>query len=142
MQQTASHIKIPEIKELQINFRSHSGILNLAASVIDLMSHFFPNFFDSHLPTDKGIFPGPIPIVFVSKDIFSLFMTDDQVSTPNISFGANQVVIVRSDTAKEQLIKSKQLQGIILTIQEAKGLEFRDVLLYNMFDAAEVSIEL
>lgn len=129
--QKLQKVTIPEIKTLKMNFRSHSGILNLAASVIDLMHHFFSKFFDSHLPTDKGIFPGPKPTIFVSE-------TNEEIVH---SFGANQVVIVRNDLTKEQLINSKQLEGIILTVHEAKGMEFTDVLLYNIFDAAQVSVK-
>ena len=127
----ASHIGIPEIKTLEINFRSHSGILNLAASVIDLMKHYFSRFFDSHLPTDQGIFSGPTPIIFLVKD--TVF------GASKILFGANQAIIVWNDEAKQQLNESKKLEGIILTVHEAKGLEYEDVLLYNIFDSSQVS---
>ena len=140
MQQKASHIKIPEIMTLEINFRSHSGILNLAASVIDLMKHYFSRFFDSHLPSDQGIYPGPTPIICLVKNIASVFKNKSPDDASNISFGANQAIIVRNDEAKQQLIESKKLEGIILTVYEAKGLEFTDVLLYNIFDASQVSL--
>lgn len=47
-------------------------------------------------------------------------------------FGAEQVIIVRNDAAKEQL-KSVLGSTLILTIYNSKGLEFEDVVLYNFF---------
>jgi hypothetical protein len=53
-----------------------------------------------------------------------------------IEFGASQVIIVRDDATKQRL---KHLNsnigdiGLVLTVFEAKGMEFNDVLLYNFF---------
>ena len=66
----APKITMPEVKYLEINFRSHTG-LKLAASIIDLMKRFFPDSFDC-LPEDEGMFPGPIPIVLDSCNVSDL----------------------------------------------------------------------
>ncbi|GES99336.1 TPR and ankyrin repeat-containing protein 1-like isoform X2 [Rhizophagus clarus] len=42
----------PSRFELDINYRSHNGILQLASSVIDLIRHFFPNSID-HLSCER-----------------------------------------------------------------------------------------
>ena len=67
----SSLVKVPKVDELTINFRSYTGVLQLAASVIDLMRHFFPNSFDC-LPGDEGMFPGPTPIIFHSCNVSDL----------------------------------------------------------------------
>ncbi|CAB4428084.1 unnamed protein product [Rhizophagus irregularis] len=56
------------------------------------------------------------------------FSVDERM--PNCSeFGAEQVIIVRNEEAK----KSVGNVGIVMTVFEAKGMEFNDVLLYNFF---------
>lgn len=47
-------------------------------------------------------------------------------------FGAEQVIIVKNENAKEGLRKVLA-STLILTIYQSKGLEFEDVVLYNFF---------
>ena len=35
-------VALPEIEHLKINYRTHAGIINVAASVVDLIRRFFP----------------------------------------------------------------------------------------------------
>ena len=139
------HSKIPLIKvpqkphNLTINFRSHSGILKLAGSIIDLISEFFKDSID-HLPDDEGMFPGPTPVLLESCKIddLALLLSTNKREASAIEFGAHQVIIVQSKEAKDSL--PSILKGaIVLTIFEAKGLEFDDVLLYNFFTDSMVS---
>ena len=58
-------------------------------------------------------------------------------STSRIEFGARQAVLVANDVARENLPDALR-QGIVLTIYEAKGLEFDDILLYNFFKESQV----
>lgn len=60
-------------------------------------------------------------------------------STSGIEFGAHQAVLVANDRARDNLPDELQ-HGIVLTIYEAKGLEFDDVLLYNFFQASQVCL--
>ncbi len=54
--------------------------------------------------------------------------------TSRIEFGAHQVVIVRSEEAKKTLPEKFDIDpDWVMTVQESKGLEFDDVLLYNFF---------
>ena len=57
-----------------------------------------------------------------------------QHETSRIEFGAHQVILVRNEEAKsripEKFVSDKDW---ILTVHEAKGLEFDDVLIYNFF---------
>ena len=132
-------IKVPKVDQLAINFRSNSGVLKLASSVIDLMATFFPNSFD-HLPGDKGMFPGSKPIVLDSCNVVDLALVGLRTNKDESSFefGARQVIIVQSEEAKKT-IPDVLNDGIPLTIFESKGLEFDDVLLYNFFKDSKVS---
>ncbi|CAG8826113.1 14456_t:CDS:2, partial [Racocetra persica] len=50
-----------------------------------------------------------------------------------IEFGAEQVIIVRNDDTKKEVKKQIKGGGLVMTVFEAKGMEFSDVLLYNFF---------
>jgi hypothetical protein len=146
-----SNIVNPQQFELNINYRSHNGILKLASSVIDLIWHFFPNSID-RLSRERSKVGGPQPTIFdgFQKEHFKIFSSNnreselDDVCTPKrrvdggenpfIEFGADQVIIVRDDEAKKQLKKLINKAGLVMTVFEAKGMEFNDVLLYNFFN--------
>ena len=131
-------VTVPVVDELTINFRSHSGVLRLAASVIEVLQKFFPNSFD-RLPGDKGMFPGPIPTLLDSCNFsdLALVLRGNKRESSAIEFGAHQVIIVQSEDAKKALPNELQA-GIALTVFEAKGLEFDDVLLYDFFKDSKV----
>ena len=135
----AIHEVVPRVKvpqqphTLTINFRSHSGILHLAGSIIDLLQTFFKGSID-HLPADRGMFSGPTPVLLASceESDLALLLSSSRRESSRIEFGAHQVVLVQSKEAKDNL--PSILKGaIVLTIFESKGLEFDDVLLYNFF---------
>ena len=134
-------IEVPVIHELTVNFRSHSGILKLAASIIDLMLNFFPNSFD-RLPEDQGMFPGPLPVYLQSCQVsdLALLLQSNKRASSAIEFGAHQVIIVQNDEVKKTLPDVLKA-GIVLTVFESKGLEFDDVLLYNFFSDSPVSLQ-
>ena len=132
---------VPKVHQLTQNFRSHSGILNLAALCIRLIQHFFPHSIDI-LPEDCGLFPGPLPVVLhaASTSDLAIILKGNRREASTIEFGAHQAILVQSDEAKKTL--PNELAGaIVLTIFEAKGLEFDDVLLYNFFADSKVRIE-
>ncbi|XP_033107816.1 TPR and ankyrin repeat-containing protein 1-like [Anneissia japonica] len=128
------YVTVPKtIYQLTHNYRSHAGILELAASVVDLLVFFFPNSFDQ-LKRDQGLFNGPKPILLDSCSIrdLAVILRGNKRTTTKIEFGANQVVLVANEQTKEQLPKELK-QALCLTIFEAKGLEFDDVMIYNFF---------
>ena len=137
----APNIIVPKVKDLQINFRSHTGVLNLAASIIDVMKKCFQSSFD-RLPGDEGMFTGPMPIVLDSSSISDLALvmhTNKRESSKKIEFGAHQVIIVQSEEAKQN-IPDVLKSSIILTVFESKGLEFDDVLLFDFFKYSQVRL--
>ena len=137
----AVQVRIPEVSQLRVNFRSHTGVLNLASSIIDLLKEYFPLSFD-YLPGDEGMFTGPTPVLFDTCDAcdLALLLRGNKRDKSAIEFGAHQVIIVQSEDAKSQ-IPEELKDGIILTVFESKGLEFDDVLLYNFFHDSIVSIK-
>ncbi|XP_071592123.1 TPR and ankyrin repeat-containing protein 1 isoform X1 [Heliangelus exortis] len=133
--------KPKRIYQLYQNYRSHSGILCLASGVVDLLQHYFPESFD-RLPKDRGLFDGPKPTVLESCSVsdLAILLRGNRRKTQPIEFGAHQVVLVANETAKEKIPEELSL-ALVLTIYEAKGLEFDDVLLYNFFTDSEASKE-
>ncbi|RVX11629.1 Helicase SEN1 [Vitis vinifera] len=67
------------------------------------------------------------------KDALSTIFGDSENAKGNAGFGAEQVILVRNDSAKEEISKYVGKKALVLTILECKGLEFRDVLLCNFF---------
>ena len=122
----------PQIFQLTNNYRSHSGILNLASHVVELIEHFFPLTIDK-LKKDRGMYKGPTPVILETKmNDFLLHLVGNENTTRSLEFGAHQVIIVRSQEAKDQLPKELK-QCLVMTVHEVKGLEFEDVFIYNYF---------
>ncbi|XP_040289344.1 TPR and ankyrin repeat-containing protein 1 isoform X2 [Bufo bufo] len=130
-----------QVYQLVQNYRSHSGILHLASGVVDLLQYFFPESFD-RLPRDCGLFDGPKPTVLDSCCVsdLAILLRGNKRKTQPIEFGAHQVILVVNENAKENIPEELSL-ALVLTIYEAKGLEFDDVLLYNFFTDSEASKE-
>ncbi|XP_069469300.1 TPR and ankyrin repeat-containing protein 1 isoform X2 [Ambystoma mexicanum] len=133
--------KPKRIYQLYQNYRSHSGILRLASGVVDLLQHFFPESFD-RLPRDCGLFDGPKSTFLESCSVsdLAILLRGNKRKTQPIEFGAHQVILVTNEMAKEKIPEELSL-ALVLTIYEAKGLEFDDVLLYNFFTDSEASKE-
>ncbi|KAI6021001.1 hypothetical protein BKA83DRAFT_14200 [Pisolithus microcarpus] len=131
----------PQSFQLAINYRSHGGIVNCAHSVIDLISHFWPNSIDQLQP-EHGIVDGLKPVFFTGwdKDTVRYEQFLFGASGSHIEFGAQQCILVRDETAKEKLREQVGDIGVIMTLYESKGLEFNDVLLYNFFEDSNMDL--
>ncbi|CAI2383785.1 unnamed protein product [Moneuplotes crassus] len=126
----------PRVVQLTKNYRSHNKILQLANSVIDIVELYFPQTIDK-LQRERSEFDGPKPIIlegFDHDDLEKLMMASSQSSNP--SFGCNQVVIVKSQDMKSKLPFFMK-KALCLTVYEAKGLEFDDVILYDFFSESQ-----
>jgi hypothetical protein len=128
-----------EVFELLVNYRSHGGIVDCAASLINLISSLFPYSIDK-LQKECAVVSGPKPRIFRSDLVhFEEFLCDvgcvfvlplDSPDTTKIiryrdtrmDFGARQVIIVRDDAAREELRRQLGDAGLILTLIESKGL--------------------
>ena len=132
-------IRVPKkLYQLTHNYRSHAGILRLATSVVDLLLNYFPNSFD-RLKKDEGLFEGPKPVLLeaCTPTDLALILQGNQRQSSRIEFGAHQVVLVVSNEARDAM-PDELKQGLVMTIYEAKGLEFDDVLIYNFFKDSQV----
>ncbi|KAI6094857.1 hypothetical protein EDD16DRAFT_1502638 [Pisolithus croceorrhizus] len=134
-------VSLPESFQLAINYRSHGGIVNCAHSVIELISHFWPNSID-HLQPEHGIIDGSKPVLFMGWGKDTTHYQQFFVGAPgsHIEFGAQQCILVRNERAREKLQQQVGEIGLIMTLYESKGLEFNDVLLYNFFEDSNVDL--
>ncbi|KAI3883202.1 hypothetical protein MKX03_017662 [Papaver bracteatum] len=128
--------QISDVLHLNQNLRTHSGVLKLSQSVIDLLYHFFPLSVDILSP-ETSFIHGEAPVLLESAGdenaivtIFGNKVNEDRSMT---GFGAEQVILVRDESGKKEIIQYIGKQALVLTILECKGLEFQDVLLYNYF---------
>ena len=133
-----AEVLVPQIMPLIYNYRSHSGILNLASSVVSLLQEYFPESFDK-LAKDQGQLDGPKPVLLgsCSQSDLAIILRGNKRKTTTIEFGAHQVILVASNEARERLPEELS-HALVLTIYEAKGLEFDDVLVYNFFKDSQV----
>ncbi|PIN12997.1 RNA helicase [Handroanthus impetiginosus] len=87
---------ISDIFCLSQNFRTHTGVLRLAQSVIDLICHFFPQSIDALAPETSLIY-GESPIVLEpgsdENAIITIFGHSGNAGTKWIGFGADQVIL-------------------------------------------------
>ncbi|KAL3635026.1 hypothetical protein CASFOL_022080 [Castilleja foliolosa] len=124
---------------LSQNFRTHTGVLRLAQSVIDVICYFFPQSIDV-LPPETSLLYGESPVVLEpgsdENQIMTIFGDSGKAGGKRVGFGADQVILVRDDFAKKEVSKFIGHQALVLTIVECKGLEFQDVLLYNFFGSS------
>ncbi|KAJ3877376.1 hypothetical protein F5051DRAFT_453113 [Lentinula edodes] len=125
----------PQTFQLSVNYRSHSGIVDCAHSIIELITRFWKDSIDRLAP-EKGVVAGLKPLFFVGwdEDTAGLdhFVFGD--SGNRIEFGAQQCILVRNEAARDRLkLKLGDGVGLIMTIYDSKGLEFNDVLLYDFF---------
>jgi hypothetical protein len=121
----------PLIEHLSTNYRTHDGIVACAANVVGLLVSFFPTSVDRLRSVEKGHFIGPPPALLPDTDpavVVETMLDADDIGL--MEFGANQVVLVRSEETKQRLPLELR-QGLVLTIEESKGLEFDDTCLFN-----------
>ncbi|KAH6833401.1 hypothetical protein C2S53_011803 [Perilla frutescens var. hirtella] len=133
---------ITDMFKLSHNFRSHTGVLRLAQSVVDLICYYFPHSIDALAPETSRIY-GESPLVLEPGSdenlIMSIFGHSGKSDEKWVGFGADQVILVRDDSTRKEISSYIGHQALILTIVECKGLEFQDVLLYNFFGSSPLS---
>lgn len=82
---------VPKLFQLAVNYRSHSGIVNCAHAVIDLMTRFWPDSIDKLAP-ERGVAQGQKPVFFKGwregSVHFEQFLFGDAGN--HIEFGAQQ----------------------------------------------------
>jgi hypothetical protein len=71
-----------------------------------------------------------------SADSLILSLFGSREASPNAEMGADQAILVRNVKEQDTLLAILP-NALILTITEAKGLEFEDCLVYNFFSDSE-----
>ena len=141
---------MPKVLQLAKNFRSHARILDLANSVVSLVELLFPKTIDK-LMKETSDLRGPKPVVIEAvgekamQKLFAKYLLwwsgsgepasprpSDPSTEGRSQFGCDKVVIVRDQNSKK-LVPSYLKELLCLTVYEAKGLEFDDVILFNFF---------
>ncbi|KAL5760633.1 hypothetical protein ACOSQ2_019471 [Xanthoceras sorbifolium] len=132
-------VQFSHIFSLSQNFRTHAGVLKLAQSIVELIYRFFPQSIDILKPETSFIYGEP-PVLLESENkedaIIKIFGNSGNFGRTVVSFGAQQVILVRDDCARKKISNHVGNQALVLTIMECKGLEFQDVLLYNFFGSS------
>ncbi|PSC76135.1 TPR and ankyrin repeat-containing 1-like isoform A [Micractinium conductrix] len=126
-------VHMPLIAQLKVNYRTHSGILEVASAVVDALRRFFPLHLDV-LARERAIFKGPQPLLLstVTAEDLAILLNRSDKATSQVEFGAHQVVLVRSMDSVQRLPPGLQgSNALTLTIPQSKGLEFDDVFLVN-----------
>ena len=111
------------------NFRSHAGILNLAAAILERLFSAFPA--STHkLKPDEGIFLGPRPGVITA--------VHDMNGLDGLLQRNPKLHVLMHDENVAGLKDSLRSKNPIIGIRQSKGLEFRDIVIVNFFaDLAE-----
>ncbi|KAF8598550.1 P-loop containing nucleoside triphosphate hydrolase protein [Ceratobasidium sp. AG-I] len=129
--------------ELTVNFRSHGGIVRYAASIIELIYTLFPNAIDYMEPETAKV-PGKPPLLFIGstgdESNFVHHLLGEKPLNQAVPLGAHQAILVRSEATAQSLNKRFDNSYTVLTILDAKGVEFDDVIIYNFFSESEASI--
>jgi hypothetical protein len=146
-----NHKEDLNLHHLTYNWRSHSQILDAANNTIGMLEIFFPKSIDI-LSKESSPIQGPKPIVFeigsnselIKTLLFEILqhgMLEGQGEVKqNYEFGCNQVILVKSEEAKEYVAEIFK-HALCLTIVEAKGMEFDDVILFDFFTYSIRSVE-
>ena len=116
--------KLERPEKLSRNFRSHNGILSVSNLVLNKLHSAFPAA-ASKLPPDTGLVLGPRPGL--------LTMKYDEIA--NIIKKNTRLRILVRDECKSDILSKlgDASKTSCLGIREAKGLEFRDVIILDFF---------
>ena len=122
-------VEVPDVFQLNLNFRSVGSIVRLANALLDLKQRTI-GISGSELREDWK-FNGRPPYLLYGLD-------DDKVlATVNLS-GAGRIILTRSEAERDSL-KHRLSTEMIFTIGEAKGLEFDTVLLWRFADSGQAA---
>jgi hypothetical protein len=137
-------LRVPDIDTLALNYRTHAGVLDAAAVCVAALRALYPRSIDA-LPRERAFFDGASPLLLpaLCEDDLSILLSGANRGASSVEFGAHQVILVRSTEAAARLPLALRASGaLVMTVPQAKGLEFDDVFLVDFFaDSAATSGE-
>lgn len=124
------HLIPDKPRTAHLNFRSHCGILNVAAAVLSCL---FEVFQDSakQLKENRGLFQGPRPGVFHKVEIERL---------KELVKRREGIVVLTHDNDVPRWKRTLDYP-LVYGIREAKGLEFQEVILVDFFRDVPESLQ-
>ncbi|KAL6749214.1 P-loop containing nucleoside triphosphate hydrolase protein [Haematococcus lacustris] len=132
-------VGVPQIQQLLINHRTHQGILNAAAVVVDALKHYYPAGIDS-LARERAHFQGPGPVLEGSLSSTDIRPLLQQAGAQMVDFGAHQVFLLRDRSQRHELPEYlRKSNALMLTVPQAKGLEFEEVFMVDFFKHSPAS---
>lgn len=117
------HLIPQKPKTVNVNFRSHSGVLNTAAAVLDFLFTQFPSS-AKQLKKDHGLFQGPRPGVCHNVGLKKLAAL--------VKGNLKGMVILTHDDSSARWKRTLDYP-LVYGIREAKGLEFKSVMILDFF---------
>jgi len=128
---------VPAISFLTKNHRSVKGILDFAGTIVDALMFLFPTKIDRLKREVSAVDSDSRPVLLhgfpFEQALELLFPAQGPTGGGAVlEFGAKQAVLVWSESSRQQ-VKERFPMSIVLTIHDAKGLEFSDVLIMRPF---------
>lgn len=114
-------LPVPEIHHLTLNFRCVGSIVRVANQLIRLKQRLLGTRSEERL--DEWRFQGRPPCLVESVPVRTML---EKVRTA----GADRIILTRGEQERDALKKELETE-LVMTIREAKGLEFRTVLLWK-----------
>jgi len=111
--------------KVRVNFRSHSGILNMAAAILDRLFAAFPKSV-SALERDTGAFSGPRPGLIQKMSNTMLTQLVERI---------DGVVLLTHDEKVDEIRKVVGDEVMVFGIRYSKGLEFPHVIIVDFFSS-------
>ncbi|CAI5967113.1 unnamed protein product [Closterium sp. NIES-64] len=116
--------------QLVRNYRTHRGIIRVATTVVRLLTAFFPAAID-RLHAETSVVDGAVPVMASVLPEWKMHLAR------GMPLSATQAIIVRSSEEKRRLLALFAAKPVVLTVEECKGLEFQDVILFNFFTSPQ-----
>jgi len=130
-------VAVPPLLQLGTNYRSHNGVLRCANVLVSLLVELFPSSVD-RMRLEESKTPGERPMLLPDVTPLELFylIHRGKESTAPAEFGANQCIIVRNLETQEK-VRIDFPKALVMTVEECKGLEFEDCIIYNFFSDSD-----
>ena len=112
-------------------------ICRCANVLVSLLVELFPSSVD-RMRLEESKTPGERPMLLPDVTPLELFylIHRGKESTAPAEFGANQCIIVRNLETQEK-VRIDFPKALVMTVEECKGLEFEDCIIYNFFSDSD-----